>query len=137
MLQGHDPTDPVCSDHPAAPVSPALERGIDELRIAVARGHFAELAEDVALDAVATVAAALGATREVILPEAHRARAAAILITACEAASFHRDDLRRRPGDFDPTVVERLLAGASTTSVSRKISATRARYHARNRCART
>lgn len=111
-MQGPDPADPVASERPASPVTPALDLGIDGLRVAVLRGHFAELAEDAALDAVASVARALGAAREVILPEAHRARAAAIVITACEAASIHRDDLMSRPHDFDPMVVDRLLAGA-------------------------
>lgn len=111
-MQGHDAADPVASERPASPVTSALELGVDGLRVAVLRGHFAELAEDAALDAVAMVAKALGATRDAILPEAHRARAAAIVITACEAASLHREDLTARAHDFDPTVVDRLLAGA-------------------------
>ena len=65
-----------------------------------------------AQEAVARIAAALGATREVELPEAGRARAAAYVITAAEAAALHLDRLRRRAGDFDPAVRDRLLAGA-------------------------
>ena len=39
-MQGHDPDDPVCADRPVEPALPALERGTDGLRIAVAGGYF-------------------------------------------------------------------------------------------------
>ncbi len=58
------------------------------------------------------VAAALGATRSVELPEAHRARAAAFAITMIEGSSLHRRRIRERPQDFDPEVRDRLIAGA-------------------------
>ena len=41
-----------------------------------------------------------------------RARSAAYIITATEAASLHLDRLRRRARDFDPAVRDRLIAGA-------------------------
>ena len=63
-IAGPDPRDPVCSMQPPARCSDALTRGIDGLRIAVAGEHFARLAVD----------------------EAHRARAAAQVITAGEPA---------------------------------------------------
>ena len=65
-----------------------------------------------AIEAVARVAKALGATRTVEIPEAARARAAAYVITATEGASLHLDRLRTRPNDFDPAVRDRLIAGA-------------------------
>ena len=55
---------------------------------------------------------ALGVEREVILPEAARARAAAYLITTAEGAALHLGRIRARPGDFDPEVRDRLIAGA-------------------------
>jgi Asp-tRNA(Asn)/Glu-tRNA(Gln) amidotransferase A subunit family amidase len=61
---------------------------------------------------VARVAKALCSTRTVEIPEAGRARAAAYVITTAEGASLHLDRLRQRPGDFDPAVRDRLLAGA-------------------------
>ena len=73
-------------------------------------GHFAQLATDEALAAVARVARALGVRREVTLVEPERARAAAQVITACEAATYHLDNLRSRAGDFDPMTRDRLLA---------------------------
>jgi 1-carboxybiuret hydrolase len=111
-MQGHDPDDPVSVDRPAEPVSPRIEDGIDGLRIAVAGGYFRKGAAPEALLAVERVAAALKVEREVEIPEAGRARAAAYVITATEGAAVHLDRLRTRAGDFDPAVRDRLIAGA-------------------------
>ena len=62
--------------------------------------------------AIDRVAAALGANRDIEIPQAERARAAAFIITATEGASLHLDRLRKRAGDFDPAVRDRLIAGA-------------------------
>ncbi|MFX4887674.1 AtzE family amidohydrolase, partial [Acinetobacter baumannii] len=59
---------------------------------------------------------ALSVTREIEIPEAARARAAAYVITTSEGASLHLDRLRSRPQDFDPAVRDRLLAGAMIPS---------------------
>jgi 1-carboxybiuret hydrolase len=111
-MQGADSTDPACADRPAEPAAATLGRGADGLRIAVAGGYFRQGASAEALAAVARVAAALGVTHEVDIPQARRARAAAYVITAAEGASLHLDRLRRRPHDFDPAVRDRLIAGA-------------------------
>jgi len=111
-LQGPDPEDPVLTSRVPEPAKPSLESGIGGLRIAVAGGYFARGGDPEAFTAVARVAEALGASREVELPEAHRARAAAYLITAAEGATLHLDRLRTRPRDFDPAVRDRLIAGA-------------------------
>ena len=58
------------------------------------------------------MATALGARREIEIPEAARARAAAYVITATEGAALHLDRLRTRAHDFDPAVRDRLIAGA-------------------------
>jgi aspartyl-tRNA(Asn)/glutamyl-tRNA(Gln) amidotransferase subunit A len=111
-IQGPDPADPVCSEAPAVPCALHVGREIDGLRIAVAGGHFARHATDEPLAAVARVARALRVTQEVELPEPHRARAAAMLITASEGANLHLGDLRTRAKDFDPLTRDRFLAGA-------------------------
>jgi aspartyl-tRNA(Asn)/glutamyl-tRNA(Gln) amidotransferase subunit A len=111
-MQGHDPDDPICVDRPAEPVSPRINDGIDGLRIAVAGGYFRKGAAPEALFAVERVAAALKVEREVEIPEAARARAAAYVITATEGAALHLDRLRTRARDFDPAVRDRLIAGA-------------------------
>jgi aspartyl-tRNA(Asn)/glutamyl-tRNA(Gln) amidotransferase subunit A len=111
-MQGHDPNDPVCADRPAEPVTAALGQGIAGLRIAKAGGYFRAGASAEALWALDTVAVALDTAREVEIPEAGRARAAAYVFTTSEGAALHLDRLRRRPQDFDPDVRDRLIAGA-------------------------
>src|SRR5262245_47986609 len=111
-MQGPDPDDPVCVDWPAEPTASLLNRGADGLRIAVAGGYFRKSAASEAQTAIERVAAALRAEREVEIPEAARARAAAYVITASEGAALHLNRLRSRAQDFDPAVRDRLIAGA-------------------------
>jgi AtzE family amidohydrolase len=112
LLQGADERDPVCTTHPSELCLPQIGQGIDRLRIAVADGYFAKSAEPEALTAVERIAQALGASQRVTLPEAHRARAAAYVITACEGSNLHFANLQSRPQDFDPATRDRFLAGA-------------------------
>jgi len=114
MMQGPDPDDPVAAERAAEPASPLVEAGIDGLRIAVAGGYFAQLSAPDVGAAVARVAAALDARETIEVPEVARARAAAFIITASEAAALHIDRLREQPSDFEPTARDRLLAGAAT-----------------------
>ena len=111
-MQGPDPHDPACADRPAEPVAALLEAGVAGLRVAKAGGYFRAGASAEALAALDTVAAALGADREIEIPEAARARAAAYVITSSEGAALHLERLRERSDDFDPDVRDRLIAGA-------------------------
>jgi aspartyl-tRNA(Asn)/glutamyl-tRNA(Gln) amidotransferase subunit A len=111
-MRGGDPLDPVCTKGSAEPVTPSLDAGIKGLRIARARGYFTRMGEAQAFAAVDLVARALGAARSVEFPEAHRARAAAFIITMIEGSALHRDRIRTRHSDFDPEVRDRLIAGA-------------------------
>jgi AtzE family amidohydrolase len=115
-MQGFDADDAACVDRPVEPTLPQLEQGIDGLRIAVAGGYFRKGASPEALGAVDTVAKALGARRDIEIPEAARARAAAYVITATEGAALHLERLRNQAADFDPAVRDRLLAGAMVPS---------------------
>ncbi len=110
-MQGEDPDDPALTARPYEAVSPVLEAGVDGLRIAVAGGYFRARGMPEAFAAVDIAAAALGATRTVEIAEAARARAAAYVITAAEGAALHAGRLHARPGDFDPAVRDRLIAG--------------------------
>lgn len=111
VLQGSDDRDPVCTRRPPELCLPQLNQGIENLRIATLGDYFRTSAEPAALAAVEQVAHALNVRDEVTLPEAHRARAAAFVITACEGANLHLADLRSRPHDFDPATRDRFLAG--------------------------
>ncbi|WP_428029210.1 AtzE family amidohydrolase [Ancylobacter sp.] len=110
-LLGPDADDPALADKPFAPTLPTLDAPGD-LKVAVLGGWFARQGTPQAYEAVARAATALGATTTVELPEVERARAAAYLISMAEGAALHAARLRERPGDFDPAVRERLLAGS-------------------------
>ena len=115
-MQGPDPNDAACVDRGIEAVLPQLEKGIDGLRIAVAGGYFRKGAAREAHDALDLVAKALGAREEIEIPETHRARAAAYVITTTEGAALHLDRLRNQSTEFDPAVRDRLLAGAMVPS---------------------
>lgn len=112
VLQGSDATDPVCTNRPPESCFSQLKGDIKGLRIAVADGHFAKGGQPEVFTAVEQVAKQLGVTQRVTIPEAHRARAAAYIITATEGANLHLNNLRTRPQDFDPATRDRFLAGA-------------------------
>ncbi|MBN3941315.1 AtzE family amidohydrolase [Nostoc sp. NMS9] len=112
VLQGEDDRDPICTKRPAELCLPQLKQDISDIRIAIAADYFTKGAEPEALAAVQKVADAIEVTKYVIIPEAHRARAAAFVITASEGANLHLDKLRSRPEDFDPATRDRFLAGA-------------------------
>jgi aspartyl-tRNA(Asn)/glutamyl-tRNA(Gln) amidotransferase subunit A len=111
-MQGEDARDPMQAKRPAQATMASLGDGLKGLRIARAGGYFARGAGREVFETVDVVAHALGAAYSVELPEAHRARAAAYLITMVEGASLHLDRLRTRAGDYDPDVRDRLIAGA-------------------------
>lgn len=111
-MQGPDPNDPVCAKRAAQLVTPQLDRGIAGLRIAVAGGYFSKGLFAEARTAVQRVADALDARDVFDQPETDRARAAAFVITAGEAAELHLERVRRRARDFDPAIRDRLLAAA-------------------------
>ena len=112
-MQGGDADDPVCADQAVEPAAPLLDRGADDLRVAVAGGYF-KCRDAETLAALDRVASALGANRDIELPQAERARAAAFVITASESAALHLDRLRTRAREYDPAVRDRLIAGAMT-----------------------
>lgn len=116
-MQGPDAEDPACIVQSVEPTVPLLANDVRGLRIAIAGGYFQQNVFPEAVEAVARVAKALGATRTVELPEAARARAAAYIITTTEGAALHLDRLRTRPNDFDPAVRDRFIAGAMVPAV--------------------
>ena len=111
-MQGHDADDPVCAERAAERTMPSLDRGVEDLSIAIAGGYFRNGAPAEASEALQRAAKALGIKREIEIPEAERARSAAYVITATEGAALHLDRLRARAKDFDPAVRDRLIAGA-------------------------
>jgi Asp-tRNA(Asn)/Glu-tRNA(Gln) amidotransferase A subunit family amidase len=111
-MQGPDGDDAACTARAPEPATPLLTRGIAGLRLALAGGYFRNNVFPEAVEAVSRIAKALGVSHTIDIPEAGRARAAAYVITTTEGASLHLDRLRKQPGDFDPAVRDRLIAGA-------------------------
>jgi AtzE family amidohydrolase len=111
-LQGPDPLDPGCQALRVQPVGTHLARGPQGLRVGLLGGYFHELASQAARDTAARAAKALGATEEVMWPDAALGRSAAFIVTASEGGSLHLDDLRERARDFEPLSVDRFIAGA-------------------------
>jgi 1-carboxybiuret hydrolase len=111
-MHGADPLDPVCSDRPRESTASALSKGIDGLRIAIVEDPYFHQGSPEVFGPVLKTAQALGVTRTLAIPDVDKARAAAYIITACEGGHIHLQDLRARPQDFDPVVVDRFLAGS-------------------------
>jgi aspartyl-tRNA(Asn)/glutamyl-tRNA(Gln) amidotransferase subunit A len=110
-MQGGDPLDHHLAWRAIEPTVGHLATGAEGLRIAVLGDHFKRNGYPEAFEAVAVVARALGAARELVLPEAARARAAGYVITASEGAELHFAQIRTRPEDYDPDTRDRFIAG--------------------------
>src|SRR5258708_8591278 len=113
ILQGADANDPACARRPAQTVSASLAQEMP-LRVARLTGYFDRFAGAEALDASKRTAAALGAIDEIEMPEVHRARAAAFVITAAEGGARHLETLKDNYSQFEPLSRDRFLAGALT-----------------------
>jgi 1-carboxybiuret hydrolase len=112
LMHGEDPLDPVCSSRPRESTMPELSKGAEGLRLAIADDLYFHQGIDEAFQPVVKAARALGVDRTVSIPDVEKARAAAYIITASEGGHLHLPDLRNRPQDFDPVVIERFLAGS-------------------------
>ncbi len=86
-------------------------QGIGGLKIGLATGYFEENAEPEVYELVRKASGNVKAT-PVEIPAAGLGRAAAFVITASESGQLHLPNLRKRPGDFEPLIVDRLMAGA-------------------------
>lgn len=112
VMQGTDKRDPACRHESKESVTDTLDIDVNDVRIARAVGYFEQNAEPAVVELVTKAAAALGVSRTIEIPDAARGRAAAFIITASEGGQLHLPNLRTRAQDFDPVIVDRLLAGA-------------------------
>jgi len=110
-IQGVCKDDPVSVSGSAQDTHGQLDDGLGSLRVAIAGGYYREGGDADALVAVDRVAAALGCSKTVIIPEAARARAAAQLVTAAEGSALHLRRLQEHGPEFGALVRQRLLAG--------------------------
>ncbi len=112
VMQGPDGLDPGCHAQRVQPVSASLGRGVKGLRIGVLGGYFQDFATDAAVQVAQAAAKQLGASDEVIWPDAALGRSAAFVITASEGGALHLENLRKRAQDFEILSVDRFIAGA-------------------------
>lgn len=94
----------------AAAVTAASD--ISAIRVGIADGYFLRDVSREGVQAVELVTNSLPNAEGIVFPEAALARAAAVLINACESAEPQLERLRTRPDDFDPLTRDRFLAHA-------------------------
>jgi len=114
VLAGHDPADPCSMDGKPLRFLEGLGEPLKGLRIGHARRYYADSDPEVA-EAVERLAEALAEAgarvEEVEIPDQEPAKDATAIVLMCEAAAYHEKNIRDRPGDYDPRVVERLRPG--------------------------
>ena len=108
-MDGPDPADPDQAPGPWPALDP---QPVEGLRVALATGYFHDNATETARAGVRAAAAALAARREIEIPGAEKARAAAFILTTAQSGQLQLPELRARADAFDPLVRDRLLAGA-------------------------
>ena len=120
-LAGHDDRDPSSSSRPVEDYAAALGRSIKGIRIGIHRDYFFDLLEpdvEQAVEEAAGVLEGLGASvEEVSVPLMNDSAAISASILGAELAEIHMQNIKERPGDFDPSVRPRIEAGALGTAV--------------------
>ncbi len=104
--------DLMVDDRPGSLAADLDAKAARVLRVGVLGGWFVLGAFPEVLESLERAAKALDATPGVELAGAAAARSAAFCLTAYESARLHDRDIASRPGDYDPAVRDRLLAGA-------------------------
>ncbi|MCW2635123.1 MAG: amidohydrolase, AtzE family [Blastococcus sp.] len=127
-LAGPDDRDPVSAPGTPEACLPQMDRGVDGLRLAMAGGHFTEVAGDEVMSAVEAALRPLDVRRTVDVPGTAQACGASSVITSAEAGQRHLTRLRTRARDYDPAVRPALLAGALVPAVD-YLAAQRFRRH--------
>jgi Asp-tRNA(Asn)/Glu-tRNA(Gln) amidotransferase A subunit family amidase len=115
MLAAYDALDPASADVPVDDYVTGLEAGIKGVRVLMPSGYFFDDLDPEVEKAVrdaARVLVSLGAIlSEDALPRTDQLKETQGGILAVDAATFHRDRMRERPGDFGADVLQRLRAG--------------------------
>jgi aspartyl-tRNA(Asn)/glutamyl-tRNA(Gln) amidotransferase subunit A len=118
-IAGYDPGDPASVERDMDDPLREIEDGVRGLRLALPRQHFFDGVEPDVVRLVRDAARALereGATLEEIdLPRTEELLATQTAIIGTEAAAFHRERLRDRPGDIGADVLARLRRGERVT----------------------
>jgi aspartyl-tRNA(Asn)/glutamyl-tRNA(Gln) amidotransferase subunit A len=114
-IAGPDPRDPTASQEPVPDYSADLHLGVAGLRIGVPREHYFDQVEpsveQVVRRAIEQLSGLGARIEEVSLPHVRHAQAAGNVIMSSEAAAWHHDWLRDRPGDYGADVLLRIRGG--------------------------
>lgn len=119
MLQaiaGYDAADPGSGDVPVPDYLANLDGGVAGLRIGIPRAHLDELDPEVeaAFDRSVAALRRLGAdVRDITPPDGDALVVANMAIITAEAASFHAQSFRERPGDYSDATRDRIEAGTA------------------------
>ncbi|MBI2132196.1 MAG: amidase [Candidatus Tectomicrobia bacterium] len=120
VLAGHDPEDPSSVGGEPPRFMDGLGAPLRGLRVGHARRYYADRSEPEVAEAVERVAKALAEAgarvEEVEIPDQELATGANTALMISEAAAFHEKNVRERPGDFDPRVLERIRPGLFVTA---------------------
>jgi aspartyl-tRNA(Asn)/glutamyl-tRNA(Gln) amidotransferase subunit A len=120
IISGADPLDPVTTGMPAWDQA-AAQRQVAGLKIGIPKSFYVDdLTAEVAktLDDTIKTLQKFGAhVSQVELPDQTAVAAAALLVLAVEATSFHAPWLRTRPQDYTPQVRNRLENGLAYSAV--------------------
>lgn len=122
VIAGHDPSDPHTSTLPVSNYEQACGRGIDGLRIGVARNYFRTHVAAEVQDLMDTSLAALeglGARLvEVTLPDPEHLTEIGRAVIYAEATAMHEHYLRKQWQDYSPQVRVRAASGLAIPAMS-------------------
>ena len=114
-IAGPDPEDPSSLQVEAPDFIGALDKPLAGLRIGHARNYYADQSDPAVCEAIEEVDRALSDAGaqvvEVNIPGLKTAYGAATNFMMPEAAAYHEKNIRERPDDYDPKVLERLKIG--------------------------
>ena len=120
VMAGYDPGDPASTNIPVDDYLGHLEGGVDDWKVALAKGKYVEEADPEVLVAVkhaAQVFMDLGAqVEEVDLSWLEELALANSQMTQADGAAFHRERLTKHPDWFGADVLQRLQNGAALSS---------------------
>lgn len=112
QTQGYDPADPGSAHHEPVDATAELGEGISGLRIGVARSQFQHVEADVAaaVEVALDTLRSLGAiVEDIAIPMLDEGLNLSVL--GAEAAAYHAQWLRERPGDYSDEVRALLMRG--------------------------
>jgi aspartyl-tRNA(Asn)/glutamyl-tRNA(Gln) amidotransferase subunit A len=114
-IAGPDPEDPSSLQVAAPDFTGALGTPLKGVRIGHARSYYANQSEPEVIAGVEAAARAFeeagASVIEVEIPDLKTAYDTATNFMMAEAAAYHEKNVRERPGDYDPKVLERIQIG--------------------------